>query len=251
MTCPKCGHEQRGLIECERCGVIFSKIRLEDDLPPESFSGHHFPAPIENLVGNTKLLLIDQHQRGWLEILTDWEVANEYSIQDGAGRIRGFIVEQGRGFGAALKRSLLGSHRPLHLVVFSPSEREVVIELTRPFFFFLSEMEVLSADRRIGSIVRRFALRTRYELYDERERLFATIVRPLMNIWTFELVDASGKPRGEIAKKWSGLGQEWFTDADKFRVMFDADDWTLEQKSVVLAAAMAIDFDFFENNQKR
>ncbi len=112
-------------------------------------------------------------------------------------------------------------------------------------------MDVRSADRRIGRIVRRFALRARYELYDEMERLFATIVRPLTSIWTFQLADADGRPRGEIAKKWSGLGQELFTDVDKFRVMVDADDWTLEQKAVALAAAMAIDFDFFENNQRR
>lgn len=254
MTCPKCGHEQSNSVECVRCGVIFAKLRpVEEDMPdaerlPDRFS----PSPMQRLVGDTKLLLVDQNPRAWLEILLNWEMANEYAVQDGRGGIRGYVVEQGRGFGAAVKRTLLGSHRPLHLAVFSTSEREVVLELMRPFYFFMSKMDVLAEGRRIGKIIRRFVfLRARYELHDDRGQIFAIVVKPLLNIWTFEIHDRNGRRRGEIAKKWTGLAREWFTDADKFRVMFDDDEWTLNQKAVLVAAALSIDFDFFENNHNR
>ena len=32
MECPKCGHQQRdGLLECERCSVIFAKLRAMEE----------------------------------------------------------------------------------------------------------------------------------------------------------------------------------------------------------------------------
>ena len=94
-------------------------------------------------------------------------------------------------------------------------------------------------------------MRAKYELQDEHGQTFAAVVRPLLNVWTFTIQDDTGRQRGEIAKKWTGLQREWLTDADKFRVMFDADDWSLNQKAVLIAAALSIDFDFFENNNKR
>ena len=58
-----------------------------------------------------------------------------------------------------------------------------------------------------------------------------------------------GYSEAEIAKKWGGGLREIFTDADTFRVAFGAGSWTPEQRTVVFAAAISIDFDFFENNQ--
>ena len=45
--------------------------------------------------------------------------------------------------------------------------------------------------------------------------------------------------------------RELFTDADTYRIAFEVGSWTLEQRLVVFAAAISIDFDFFENNQGR
>ena len=80
--------------------------------------------------------------------------------------------------------------------------------------------------------------------------MFARIVGPLLRIWTFNIIDASGRQRGEISKKWSGFTQEYITDADRFRIAF-GDGWTAEQKAVLLAAAFSVDYDFFENKQQR
>jgi hypothetical protein len=254
MLCPKCGHQQAGLVECERCGVIFAKIQPEEEKSERELELERrtFGDPLDYLLNQTNALTIDQDPRGWLEILLNWEVANEYSVHDGMGRIRGSVVEQGRGFGAALRRTLLGSHRPLHLAVFSSTEREIVLELQRSFFWLLSEMQVTAGSRRIGTIIRRFTfIRSTYELRDQHGTPFATIIRPVFGIWTFPIYGMDGQQRGEIVKKWSGLQREYLTDADKFRVSFGDGQWTLNQRAVIFAAALSIDFDLFENNRKR
>jgi hypothetical protein len=251
MQCPKCGYDQAAGAECSRCGVIFARVREEPDEPePPRVAARFLASPLEQLLEPDSLHL-EHDPRGWLEILTAWEIPNEYTVRDGSGRIRGLAVEQGRGFGPAMQRSFLGSHRPLHVAVFSLSEREVIMEMRRPFVLFLSTLAVSSGSRRLGTVLRRFSLlRRTYELFDSSDRPFAKIVSPLLRIWTFPIFDNEGAQRGEIAKKWSGLSQEYLTDADKFRVSF-GQGWTVEQKAVLFAAALSIDFDFFENNQRR
>ena len=62
-------------------------------------------------------------------------------------------------------------------------------------------------------------------------------------------MDDSGQERGKVAKKWGGALREVFTDADAFLVDFSDHSWTSAQRAVIFAAAISIDFDFFENNQ--
>jgi uncharacterized protein YxjI len=251
MECPKCGHQQQGGAECGRCGVIFAKISSRPEPDGGDITAAHFQSPLATLL-EPDSLTIRQEPRGLLEILTDWEIANEYTISDGVGRIRGFAVEQGRGAGAGLTRTFLGSRRPFHIAVLAASEREVILELNRPFVILFSRVTVTSGARTIGTIRRRFSLLHRtYDLADSGGKVFARIAGPLLRIWTFPVFDLQGNQRAEIVKKWSGLRQEYFTDADTFRLSFRQAAWTVEQRAVVLAAALSIDFDFFENNNRR
>ena len=43
--------------------------------------------------------------------------------------------------------------------------------------------------------------------------------------------------------------EEIFADADTFRVAIESGTWTGSERWVLFAAAISIDFDFFENNQ--
>lgn len=256
MNCPKCGYQQSGTVECGQCGVIFAKWKPQDAVAAAVEADEIAPDDprfaLETLLKSNRLT-IDQHSREWYEILLNWEQANEYAISDGQGRHRGWVVEQGRGFKAALRRVFLGSHRPLVLAVFSTFRDEVILELRRPFYFFLSTMDVVTPEgRKLGTIEHQLTLlRRTYTLRDPSGREFAKIVSPLMKIWTFPVYDQFGEQRGVITKKWAGVGQEWFTDADKFGLQFTNDNWSLDQRACVFAAALTIDFDFFENNQKR
>ena len=77
---------------------------------------------------------------------------------------------------------------------------------------------------------------------------FAQISGPRWRLWTFPVEGANGIT-ATISKKWSGMLREFFSDADTFRVEFGPGGWSEEQRAIILAAAISIDFDFFENNQ--
>ena len=218
---------------------------MEDLEPPEPADvGPH----LKGLLSGQRLF-IEQRWRAWYEILLNWEQRNEYAVSGADNRLLGHVVEQGAGIAAALARVLLGSHRPFDIAVLDPGANEVVLEFSRPFFFLFSNMAVQSpAGRFMGRVRRRFGLL--YKIYDleDDEGPFAQIQGPLWRPWTFRVIDGDGAEVARISKKWSGLGREYFTDADNFLLDFGEVSWSLNQRAVIFAAAMSIDFDFFENN---
>jgi uncharacterized protein YxjI len=235
--------------ECAQCGVIFAKQkRVEERRVPSD----DFEPNFQRLLIEPQRLYIEQNYRHWYEILLNWEQRNEYSVRDEGNRSVGWIVEQGTGIVAALLRVFTGSHRPFNIAVLS-ANYEPILELDRQFFFLFSNMEIKGATgQRLGRVRRRFAILYReYDLEDRHGRVFAKIRSPLFRFWTFPVVDASGQQRAVITKKWSGLGKEYFTDADNFGVDFGDGRWMPDQRAVIFAASIAIDFDFFENNQNR
>lgn len=62
----------------------------------------------------------------------------------------------------------------------------------------------------------------------------------------FEVQSLNGVGVGAITKKWTGLIKELFTDADNFGISFPK-DLDVHVKAALLAAAMLIDFMFFES----
>ena len=69
----------------------------------------------------------------------------------------------------------------------------------------------------------------------------------------------NGEDVGKITKRWSGVGREMFTRADTFHVEFTPSDGepsaqpplSESMRWTVLAAAIAIDLDFFEDRGGR
>ncbi len=254
-TCPKCGHHQGAPgAECEACGVIFAKVRDPEVRQPRAVApaGDLGSFGFRRMISEADRLYIEQYHRHWWEILANLEQRNQYAVSDAMRRPLGAIVEQGTGIGAALVRIVAGSHRPFEIAVLSEAD-EVVLTLERPFFLLFSSLDVKGpTGRLLGRVRRRFAiLNRRYDLEDARGEVFAHIESRHIRIWTFPVLDADGRERAMIAKKWSGLGREYFTDADNFGVDFGEGGWTDEQKAVIFAAAISVDFDFFENNQNR
>lgn len=54
---------------------------------------------------------------------------------------------------------------------------------------------------------------------------------------------------GHITKKWSGLLREYYTDADFFELIMP-EDLSVEWKTVLLAATLMVDFEFYEKRTR-
>lgn len=205
---------------------------------------------VDVLFGDAKVIQVDQHARSWWELLLGLEQRNQYAITVN-GQQRGYVVEQGTLLWDRIKRLILGSHRPLELIL-SAGNDQPAVTMARPFYWILSNMSVAGADgRAIGSVVKRWSFfRKQYELF-HGGRPFAKISSGLFKIWTFPVYDLNGSQIATISKKWGGLLKEYISDADKFGISFESTQLTTAQKAVVFAAALSIDFDYFENNQSR
>ena len=64
--------------------------------------------------------------------------------------------------------------------------------------------------------------------------------------WTFPFYDLRNTERAVIKKKWSGLLKEVFMDADNFVVHYADPKLTQDERSLILAAAVFTDLQYFE-----
>jgi len=190
-----------------------------------------------------------KQRKEWVEILVDFETRNQYAVRGAGGEELGTLVEEAGGLGRVLTRWLLRSHRPLDAALCDRSGA-MLLRLSRPFFFFFSDLHVSGADGQpVGSVHRRFGiLHRKYDLRDAFGRTFARVASPIWRIWTF-FVEAEDGRDATIGKKWGGLLREVFADADTFGVDFSQATWSPEERAVIFSAAVSIDFDFFEDNQ--
>jgi hypothetical protein len=193
--------------------------------------------------------LLIQQVKEWGEIITNFETRNKYQILSPDGSELGFMAEQGKGLGAFFMRMFLRTHRPMKVTVWC-SERSELLSLERPFFWFFSDLIVRDSGGKIlGHVFRKFGiLYKKYDLCNNKDEIFARIQSPVWRLWTFFIKDTSERDIGTISKNWGGLLKEMFTDADKFQVSFKDRSWI--EKAVIFSAAISIDMDFFDDNQR-
>ena len=63
--------------------------------------------------------------------------------------------------------------------------------------------------------------------------------------------EPGGEEVARVTKQWGGIMREAFTDADTFRVQFHKESLDQQFRMLTLAAAFAIDLDFFESKGRR
>jgi uncharacterized protein YxjI len=142
-----------------------------------------------------------------------------------------------------------GHFRPFRAAVVDAGTEEPVLHVHRPFRFIFHRLEVTSpAGEPLGAIQRRWSwLRRIYVIEDARGQVVADLFGPILRPFTFE-VRMGDALRGTIAKRWSGLLKEAFTDADNFGV--DLGDLTDPQlKALTFAATVLIDVVHFERGK--
>ncbi|RYZ07719.1 MAG: scramblase [Myxococcales bacterium] len=184
-------------------------------------------------------------QRRELAELFGFETRNKYSIEAGGVQLA-FAAEQGKGGLAFLARMFVGHWRSFEIHVFD-NQRQLVLRVVHPFRFLFQRLEVTTADgRQLGVIEQRFAVFSKkFDVTDATGRLLLSVSSPIWRPWTFSF-EREGRELARVEKKWSGMLREAFTDADRFRVAFDSPELSLDERSLVLAAALFIDLQYFE-----
>jgi uncharacterized protein YxjI len=198
----------------------------------------------------TARALVIRQQRELAELI-GIETRNKYAIEDEAGRPVAFAAEQQKGIVGAIFRQFLGHWRTFTLH-FHGEDRQILFRAVHPFRWIFQRLEVASPiGERLGAIQQRFSLFTkRFDVEDERGRVILTVSSPFWRIWTFPFRRPGGAEAARIEKKWSGLLNEAFTDKDVFALRFLDPALTLAERQVLLAAAIFVDLQYFENKAR-
>ena len=196
-----------------------------------------------------RLLDYDQiffRQRRELAEFFGFETRNKYELVGPGGDGVGFAAERRKGILDFLFRQQLGHWRPFEIEVFG-ADRSPQFTVRHPFRFFFQRLEVSGlAGERIGAIQQRFAiLSKRFDVEDAAGRLLFTVRSPVWRLWSFPF-ETNGRERAVVAKRWSGMFSELFTDRDNFAIHFADRTLTEAERRLVVAAALFIDLIYFE-----
>lgn len=184
------------------------------------------------------------------ELVVDLESRNKYAIYAASGAPVAYAAEQGSGFLATVMRAFLRHWRSYEIHLFT-ADRRLVARAVHPFRFFAfnERLDVVDAQGApLGAIQRRFALLSKKFDVIGADGSVLSVSSALWKPWSFELV-ANGQRQAIIEKKWSGMLKEMFTDADTFRLGFDNPGLSDSMRWLLIAAAVFVDLQFFEENQ--
>eukprot|EP00811_Abedinium_folium_P008481 NODE_17838_length_923_cov_7.574121.p1 GENE.NODE_17838_length_923_cov_7.574121~~NODE_17838_length_923_cov_7.574121.p1 ORF type:complete len:242 (-),score=37.48 NODE_17838_length_923_cov_7.574121:110-835(-) len=185
------------------------------------------------------------------EAITGIETENSYQVLGAAGARAAFgpvLAKESSNFFA---RMACGNRRPWTIRLGEPPH---VIRIERPFRFLLPEVHVRHAPTGalLGTVTRScrgFPFQRNFTIRDAAGDIALLISCPFFSFgWNFTVHDFDGNELGKIEKRWAGLCQEFFTDADNFGVHFPV-ELPSAYKALLLGAVLLIDFCFFENNE--
>ena len=188
-----------------------------------------------------------RQKRELAEVFTGWETRNRYEIDDASGQPILYAGETGGGIGLLFMRQMFAGKRPFTIEV-KDRAGATVLTVKRPWRWLFARAEIRDGGGRLlGAIQQKFAiLSRRYEVEGPTGAVGAEQHGPFIKPWTVE-VRVRGQTVGRIAKKWSGLRKEAFTDADNFGMELSpgVDD---RLRPLLLGATFLIDFVHFERN---
>jgi hypothetical protein len=190
-------------------------------------------------------------QRKELAELVGFETRNKYAIHDTSGAQVAFAAEQGKGFLSAIFRHFAGHWRTFEIHVFD-NARALLLRVVHPFRWFFQRIEVFSpAGAQLGAVQQRFAVFSkRFDVEDAAGKVLLSVSSPAWKPWTFAF-QRNGQELALVQKTWSGAITELFTDADRFRVVYNSPDLTPTERTLVLAASLFIDLQYFEQKASR
>jgi uncharacterized protein YxjI len=148
-------------------------------------------------------------------------------------------------------RQVYRLHRPFHVDVFDEGG-ELVLTVKRSFSLINSHIKVLYAGEVVGESVQRWHLwRRRYDLFVKNDAgdfvQFGEIDSPFL-AFAFPVRDEDGTVLASIDRNWVGLAREMFTDSGVYVVRMGSEKRSWQQRAVLLANAISVDFDYFSRH---
>ncbi|GAB7342924.1 hypothetical protein MBLNU457_g1034t1 [Dothideomycetes sp. NU457] len=295
---------------------LVAPVRIPDD-PDGVLQPDH---PAMAILNHSSIVV--QRQIEMMNVFLGFEQANRYVLMDGRGETIGYLAEQDHGFGQAMARQMLRTHRSFTAHIFDRNEREV-LRIHRPFAWINSRIRMYDpitsndiethepsastaleaapeksspsisllalADMRIiGEAQQQWAfLRRKYNIFSYRPldadvpsvdapkteagasdavvesamTQFATIDAPPFSL-EFTLLNQDKNIIGSVGRSFGGFAREFFTDTGVYALRMDSaalmegatehpggeSALTLDQRAVMLATAVSIDFDYFSRH---
>ncbi|CAI4034498.1 hypothetical protein SMKI_10G2910 [Saccharomyces mikatae IFO 1815] len=245
--------------------------------------------PVATTILNEPTIIIER-QMEFMNVFLGFEQANRYAIMDVNGNKIASMMERDFSITKAIMRQFYRLHRPFLVDVFD-NWGNVIMTIKRPFSFINSHIKTIVppsayVDNRnetthchdgeegtiVGETIQNWHLwRRRYELFqkdgieDSAFDQFGKIDAPFLS-FDFPVTDAMGKIMASVDRNWVGLGRELFTDTGVYIVRFDSQRCfndiypiemlssqvlTLDQRAVLLANAVSIDFDYFSRHSRQ
>ncbi|GMG55780.1 unnamed protein product [Ambrosiozyma monospora] len=189
-----------------------------------------------------------------------------------AGQQIAWLQERDFGIFKAITRQFYRTHRPFTVDLID-LEGQILMTIHRPFSFINSHIKAIlpgiqNGDHRegliIGESIQNWHLwRRRYNLFDSmgdnQYVQFGKIDAGFLQ-WEFGVENEQGQISGAVSRNFVGLFREFMTDTGVYVVRMDPSSFyglddiysnvapvgmNLDQKAVMLANAVSIDFDYF------
>lgn len=172
-----------------------------------------------------------------------------YDILSPDGAIVGTAVERASGFLQFMKLLVNKNLLPFTVEIMDANQT-VLVSIRRSFTLFRSKVRVFDEQNvEIGYFKQHiFSLGGGFDVLDTQDVKLATLKGDWKG-WNFKFTNEGGVEIGQVSKKWAGLAQELFTNADNYVVHIDREKITdVKQVQLMLAAALCIDMVLKEND---
>lgn len=162
-----------------------------------------------------------------------------YSVSGLANELEGTIEEDStENLSGAVKRFILSHNRSVTFFLVNKNG-EKLLEISRPFSLFrlFSKTTVKEIDgKSVGAVERTMlSVRRQWTLRTASGNVVATVRHQFVNILNFSILDEREEEKGIISYNFQ-LGE--------LRIDFGTKKWKKSQRVLILAAAVAVDWDY-------
>lgn len=220
--------------------------------------------------------LVIERQLELMNVVMGFEQANRYAIMDTYGNHIGYMEEEDIGITKMLLRQVYRLHRPFVVRVYDRYNNHI-LTIRRPFSLINSHIKAIlpggdgTNDQRyvVGETKQEWhPWRRRYNLFlrtgeDEYDQ-YGRIDAPFLS-FSFLVRNEQGQTIAAVDRNWRGLMREFITDTGIYVLRMDRSAFsglpyeeqvvdqplTLDQRAIMLGAAVSIDFDYFSRHSNR